>query len=136
MKKVAISPEPWHTKSATQLNNAKRVVERFTKKIRKYQPDYCPPQLATFGCYVATCVYGSYDCPQVRTLRRYRDDVLASTWYGRAFIRTYYAVSPTLVAWFGQTDWFKKLWRGKLDRMVESLRKDGVEDTPYDDKPW
>ena len=28
------------------------------------------------GCYVATCVYGSYDCPQVWTLRRYRDDVL------------------------------------------------------------
>ena len=88
------------------------------------------------GCYVATCVYGSYDCPQVWTLRRYRDDTLASTWYGRTFIRTYYAVSPTLVAWFGHTDWFKKLWRGKLDRMVDALQKDGVEDTPYDDKPW
>ena len=25
------------------------------------------------GCYVATAVYGSYDCPQVWTLRRYRD---------------------------------------------------------------
>ena len=26
------------------------------------------------GCYIATCVYGSYDCPQVQTLRRFRDD--------------------------------------------------------------
>ena len=25
------------------------------------------------GCYVATAVYGSYDCPQVWTLRRVRD---------------------------------------------------------------
>ena len=25
------------------------------------------------GCYVATAVYGSYDCPQVWTLRRYRE---------------------------------------------------------------
>ena len=25
------------------------------------------------GCYIATCVYGSYDCPQVLTLRRFRD---------------------------------------------------------------
>ena len=33
------------------------------------------------GCYVATAVYGSYDCPQVWTLRRYRDDTLAETWY-------------------------------------------------------
>ncbi len=88
------------------------------------------------GCYVATAVYGSYDCPEVWTLRRYRDDVLASTWYGRAFIRIYYAVSPTLVKWFGQTDWFKHIWKGKLDRMVTKLQSNGVESTPYDDKNW
>ena len=88
------------------------------------------------GCYVATCVYGSYDCPQVWTLRRYRDDTLASTWYGRAFIRTYYAVSPTLVKWFGKTKWFKKMWQGKLDRMVRRLNASGVADTPYNDKRW
>ena len=88
------------------------------------------------GCYVATCVYGSYDCPQVWTLRRYRDNVLASTWYGRAFIRMYYAVSPTIVKWFGHTAWFKKLWQGKLDRMVCKLQAEGVENTPYEDKVW
>ena len=42
------------------------------------------------GCYVATAVYGSYDCPEVWTLRRYRDYSLAETWYGRAFIKLYY----------------------------------------------
>ena len=88
------------------------------------------------GCYVATCVYGSYNCPQVWTLRRFRDNILAETWYGRAFIRTYYAVSPTLVKWFGGTSWFKKMWRGKLDRMVNKLQKQGVESTPYQDKNW
>lgn len=88
------------------------------------------------GCYVATAVYGSYDCPQVWTLRRFRDYTLAETWYGRAFIRTYYAISPTLVKWFGHTDWFKKMWKGKLDRMVANLKANGVEDTPYKDKQW
>jgi hypothetical protein len=88
------------------------------------------------GCYVATCVYGSYDCPQVWTLRRFRDDTLGSTWYGRAFIRTYYAISPTLVKWFGNTNWFKKMWKGTLDRMVKKLQSNGVEDTPYEDKNW
>lgn len=88
------------------------------------------------GCYVATCVYGSYDCPQVWTLRRFRDNTLAETWYGRAFIHVYYAVSPTLVKWFGHTSWFKKLWKGKLDHMVANLNADGVEDTPYNDKVW
>ena len=88
------------------------------------------------GCYVATAVYGSYDCPQVWTLRRFRDYTLAETWYGRAFIRAYYAVSPTLVKWFGHTGWFKKLWKGKLDRMVSDLNAKGVQDTPYQDRNW
>lgn len=88
------------------------------------------------GCYVATAVYGSYDCPQVWTLRRYRDNTLAKTWYGRAFIHTYYAVSPTLVKWFGHTDWFKNMWKPRLDRMVANLKAQGVEDTPYQDKNW
>lgn len=91
---------------------------------------------ASGGCYVATCVYGSYDCPQVWTLRRYRDNTLGSTWYGRLFIRTYYAISPILVKWFGNTNWFKKLWKGKLDRMVAKLQSNGVEGTPYEDKNW
>lgn len=30
-------------------------------------------------CYVATAVYGSYDCPQVWILERYRDYTLAET---------------------------------------------------------
>lgn len=88
------------------------------------------------GCYVATAVYGSYDCSQVWTLRRFRDYTLAETWYGRAFIRTYYAISPTLVKWFGHTEWFKNMWKGKLDRMVANLNAEGVEDTPYEDKVW
>ena len=88
------------------------------------------------GCYVATCIYGSYDCPQVWTLRRYRDNTLGSTWHGRAFIRTYYAISPTLVKWFGKTKWFKKMWKGKLDKMVKKLQDKGVESTPYNDKEW
>ena len=88
------------------------------------------------GCYVATAVYGSYDCPQVWTLRRFRDYTLAETWYGRAFIRTYYAISTILVKWFGHTEWFKKMWKGKLDRMVANLYVKGVEDTPYEDRNW
>lgn len=88
------------------------------------------------GCYVATAVYGSYDCPQVWTLRRYRDYILAETWYGRAFIKAYYAISPTLVKWFGDKEWFKHMWKGKLDRMVTKLQNRGVESSPYNDRQW
>ena len=61
---------------------------------------------------------------------------LAETWYGRAFVKTYYAISPTLVKWFGHTEWFKKMWRGTLDRMVKNLQAKGFESTPYEDKEW
>ena len=93
-----------------------------------------PKVSSNSGCYIATCVYGSYDCPQVWTLRRFRDDTLDATWYGRLFIRCYYAISPTLVKWFGNTTWFKKIWRGPLDLLVIKLKHDGVSDTFYHDR--
>lgn len=91
-------------------------------------------QKKSIGCYVATAVYGSYDCPEVWTLRRFRDNILAETWYGRAFIKIYYAISPTIVKWFGHAKWFNHMWRGALDRMVDKLQSNGVESTPYEDE--
>lgn len=88
------------------------------------------------GCYVATCVYGSYDCPQVWTLRRYRDNNLGKTWYGRLFIKIYYAISPKIVKLFGKTKWFKKICQGKLDKIVNKLQSEGYESTPYQDINW
>ena len=89
---------------------------------------------AQSGCYVATCVYGSYDCPEVWTLRRFRDYILATTWHGRLFIKCYYAISPTIVKWFGNTKWFKSFWKVRLDKMVSNLRQQGIEDKPYNDR--
>ena len=88
------------------------------------------------GCYVATSVYGTYDCPEVWTLRRFRDNVLAKTWYGRLFIRLYYAVSPTAVKLFGDSEWFQNFFRDRLDKMVSGLQADGFESTPYQDLEW
>ena len=64
------------------------------------------------GCYVATCVYGSYDCPE------------------------YYAVSPSIVKWFGDKDWFRSFFRARLDRMVNNLQKRGFSSEQYNDIEW
>lgn len=88
------------------------------------------------GCYIATAIYGSYDCPQVWTLRRYRDTILANTWYGRAFIKLYYAVSPVIVKLFGNSNWFKGIWKPSLDKIVDKLNSDGFQNTPYNDMQW
>lgn len=100
------------------------------------ESNFTSPTAKSGGCYIATCVYGSYDCPEVWTLRRYRDNTLATRWYGRLFVRIYYAISPTLVKWFGHKQWFKKIWKSKLDRMVKKLNAKGVENTKYQDRNW
>ncbi len=100
----------------------------------KYIPK--APVQSSDGCYVATAVYGSYNCPEVWTLRRFRDGILSKTWYGRAFIHTYYAISPTLVKLFGENLWFYNVCKPKLDKLVTKLNKQGVENSPYQDKNW
>lgn len=85
----------------------------------------------TQGCYIATCVYGSYDCPQVWTLRRFRDYKLAATASGRAFIRTYYDISPWLVKRFGKAAWFRNSWKLLLDKMVSRLKRSGFYDRNF-----
>ena len=87
------------------------------------------------GCYIATAVYGSYDCPQVWTLRRFRDNILAGNVFGRLFISIYYAISPTLVRLFGKQNWFRNFWKIRLDKLVTKLNDQGVDDTPYSDRP-
>lgn len=129
-----------HNRLVKQLSDGEKQKDRILKyasKIQKYDKTYQPPEINTSsGCFIATAVYGSYDCPQVWTLRRFRDDILAETWYGRSFIRSYYAISPTLVKLFGHTEWFKRLWKRRLDCMISSLNSQGIKDTPYMDKKW
>lgn len=76
-------------------------------------------------CYVATAVYGSYDCPEVWTLRRFRDYSLAESMFGRTFIKIYYATSPTLVKWFGKDHFFKKTFKPILDKFVSKYPSSG-----------
>lgn len=85
------------------------------------------------ACYIATCVYGSYDCPQVWTLRRYRDCILTKTWFGRVFVKSYYAINPILVKWFGKTKIFNYFGKKYLDNKVRKLNKTGIKNTYYQD---
>lgn len=98
---------------------------------KTYIPRYVPK--SSGGCYIATCVYGSYDCPEVWVLRRYRDYDLATTWRGRCFVKLYYLVSPTMVRLFGKQQWFHNLFKPILNRVIKGLRTKGYDDTPYQD---
>lgn len=105
------------------LNNVYKDAEKFENAANSKQ-----------GCYVATAVYGSYDCPEVWLLRRYRDYYLDNNIFGRIFIKIYYVISPTLVKWFGKSNWFKKIIKPILENKIKKLRELGYSDKEYDDK--
>jgi|GEM_PF-937384 len=75
------------------------------------------------GCYIATCVYGSYDCDEVFQLRRFRDEKLSTTPIGRFLISLYYTLSPSMIKHIQRDsflednirvflDWFRKRFCG------------------------
>jgi len=74
------------------------------------------------GCYIATMVYGSYDAPEVRVLRRFRDEVLSRSSAGRIFIRWYYKVSPFLVRKLRNYDVIQLIIRRLLSKLVEVIK--------------
>lgn len=86
------------------------------------------------ACYIATAVYGSYDCSNVWVLRRFRDYKLAKNTFGRIFIKMYYMISPKLLKLFGNKTWFISFWRKRLDNLVFKLKNKGYSDKPYQDK--
>lgn len=107
--------------------NAKYVTQEFldgyASKIKKHKPEY---QLATKdsdGCYIATAVYGSYDSPEVWTLRRFRDNTLSLNFFGRLFIKVYYKTSPILVKYIGNTKAFNSFFKSRLDKFVAKLEQ-------------
>jgi hypothetical protein len=75
------------------------------------------------GCYIATCVYGSYDAPQVMILRGYRDHVLRKKLVGRLFIKIYYAISPTIVKYCGDSKIFNKFFRKILNKKINKIKE-------------
>ena len=119
--------------SRDDFDNDKHQIEEYSAKIQKYKPDFETPQIKKPPkCYVATSVYGSYDCPEVWTLRRFRDNTLDNNVFGRLFIKTYYATSPTIVKYFGDKKIFNMIFKPILDRFVKKLQDNGVESTYYD----
>ncbi len=48
------------------------------------------------GCFIATAVYGTYDAKEVVILRQFRDKYLLTNPLGRAFVKSYYEISPPI----------------------------------------
>ena len=57
-----------------------------------------PPEYSGKQCFVTTAAYGDADHPVVIVLRQFRDRFLLPTEPGRALVRCYYEIGPSLAA--------------------------------------
>ena len=74
------------------------------------------------GCYIATMAFGSYNAPEVLVLRQFRDDTLARSRCGRAFIRIYYQISPLIVRALRNRHGINRVIRRCLSLLVRELK--------------
>lgn len=79
------------------------------------------PAAASSGCFVATAVYGDYECSQVMILRRFRDEILEKSRWGRNFITFYYQNGPSWAQMVKRRPWFSFIIRKCLDLFVKLL---------------
>ena len=77
------------------------------------------------GCFIATAVYGSPFVQEVVILQIFRDEILARSMLGRAFITAYYRLSPPFARLISQSENMRKLIRvttiDPLVRLVKSF---------------
>jgi hypothetical protein len=108
--------------------HAEHVLARLKEHVsgKKAQPTAGSPNQQS-GCFVATAVYGNYQCAEVRMFRQYRDEVLSRSLIGRAMIRLYYNVGPHLAALISTHPIRKKVCRHVLDRVLSHMRRIGIE---------
>ncbi|MCW3805674.1 CFI-box-CTERM domain-containing protein [Plebeiibacterium marinum] len=104
------------------LGNIKNQIQSATRSTTPSYSSGSSSSGSSGGCYIATMAYGSYDHPQVIILRKFRDEILSHSIFGKAFIRFYYATSPSLVKALQNQKKINHYIRNILDRLIKHIQ--------------
>lgn len=75
------------------------------------------------GCFVATAAFGSSQTWQVEILRRWRDQHLLSTPFGRAFVDIYYRLSPPIALMVRRHPQLRTVVRYLLNGVISRIER-------------
>ena len=74
------------------------------------------------GCFIATVVYNDFNAPQVKILRKFRDELLLKSMVGRFFVQLYYQVSPPVANFTEKHTFLKSIFKLPLDIFVRIIK--------------
>ncbi len=74
------------------------------------------------SCFIATAAYGSHMEPDVKLLRKFRDDHLLTNYLGKTFVKFYYSYSPPLADYISKNDGLRAATRYALTPLVYSVK--------------
>jgi cold shock CspA family protein len=108
----------------------KRMVPRMSFRNSEPYRSFCPYCGAVHRkftpCFIATAVYGDTLAPEVQALRLFRDQVLMPHMLGRAFVKTYYTISPPIARFLKTRPALATPVRRLLDGVVRRLQAKGL----------
>jgi hypothetical protein len=105
-------------------SECREIIESHVSKIHDIgDTSYQAPKSSEGLCFIATAVYGSYEAPEVRTLRHFRDEVLLKSNAGRKFVSFYYRHSPYYAEKLKSHKHINRIARFILDGIVALLEK-------------
>jgi hypothetical protein len=82
------------------------------------KPTPAPQPAKKSGCFIATAAFGTPLDPRIDVLRQFRDERLLTDPLGRAFVRTYYTVSPPIAHAISMSEVLKQVVRGLIAPIV------------------
>ena len=71
------------------------------------------------GCFIATAAYGTPMAEEVKSLCKFRDQILLRSPTGKEFVRFYYTVSPPIADFIRNKPGLKAMVREVLKPLVE-----------------